>query len=306
LAERDLEVDTLKELLAARRLASEGRAREGLETQMGVNFGPGLHAAIGRRVDRSAYDRYIGRWSRLFVPAVLAAAEVSAAHRILDVATGPGEAASMALSQIGPSGLVVGSDISVEMLYVAATRLADRRFRAVAADGQALPFADSTFDSLICQLGLMFFPDPARGLEEFRRVLRPRRRAAVCVISARERAPMWGVLAETLSRYLPDQREVLHLSFALADAGHLEWLMATAGFREISVTRHTHEGRFESFDDYWTPIEEGAGSLPQAYRALPEPSRRAVREEVQARLAKFESGGRLVMTVEMLIGAGRA
>jgi ubiquinone/menaquinone biosynthesis C-methylase UbiE len=51
------------------------------------------------------------------------------------------------------------------------------------ADGQALPFADATFDAVLCQLGLMFFPDPARGLAEFRRVLRPRRRAAVCVIS---------------------------------------------------------------------------------------------------------------------------
>ena len=116
---------------------------------------------------------------------------------------------------------------------------------------------------------------------------------------------MWGVLAETLSQYLPEQREVLELSFALADAGHLERLLTTAGFREISVRRETHEGSFESFDDYWAPIEEGVGILPQACRALPESSRRAVREEVHARLAAFEANGRLVMTVEMLIGAGR-
>jgi hypothetical protein len=44
----------------------------------------------------------------------------------------------------------------------------------------------------------------------------------------------------------------------------------------------------------------------QAYRALPESSHRAVREEVQARLAEFESGGRIVMKIEMLIGRGRA
>jgi ubiquinone/menaquinone biosynthesis C-methylase UbiE len=273
---------------------------------MSVNFGPGFHAASGRRVDRTAYDRYLGSWSRLFVPAILAAAEVAASHRILDVATGPGEVASMALPQVGPSGLVVGVDIAPAMLDAANTRFSDQRFRPVAADGQALPFADGAFDALICQLGLMFFPDPARGLEEFRRVLRPRRRAAVCVISSRERAPMWGVLAETLSGYLLDQREVLHLSFALADARHLERLFATAGFREISVRRETRESSYESFDDYWAPIEAGAGSLPQAYRALPEPSRRAVRDEVHARLAAFESGGRLVMALEMLIAAGRA
>lgn len=44
--------------------------------------------------------------------------------------------------------------------------------------------------------------------------------------------------------------------------------------------------------------------MPQAYLALPESSRGAVRAEVQARLAEFESNGRLVMTVGMLIGVG--
>jgi len=273
---------------------------------MSVNFGPGFHAEIGAPVDRSAYDSYVGLWSRLFVPDVLAAAGVAAGHRLLDVATGTGEGASLALPLIGSSGLVVGADISVEMLHAARTRFGDRRFRPVVADGQELPFSENTFDSVICQLGLMFFPDAARGLAEFRRVLRPRCRAAVCVISAPERAPMWGVLADILSRYLPDQRDVLHLSFALADAGHLEQLMVTAGFREISVKRNTRTHSFPSFDDYWTPIERGAGSLPQAYCALPEASRQGVRAEVQSRLAEFQSGGRLVMSVEMLIGAGCA
>jgi SAM-dependent methyltransferase len=174
------------------------------------------------------------------------------------------------------------------------------------ADGQALPFADGVFDSVICQLGLMFFPNPARGLGEFRRVVRARGRAVVCVISTRERAPIWGVLAETLSRYLPGQREVLHLSFALADARRLEQLMAAAGFRQISVAPARRETSCESFDDYWGPIEEGAGSLPQAYQSLPEPARRDVRAQVRAGLAEFETGGRLVMPLEMVIAAGRA
>src|SRR5262252_2365234 len=250
--------------------SAEGRMKtpEHREAPMRVNFGPGFHAEVGQHVDRSAYDRYTGDWSRLFVPAVLAAAEVAPADRILDVATGPGEAASLALTHVGPSGLVVGADISLGMLDAAHTRFAAVRFQPVVADGQALPFADATFDAVLCQLGLMFFPDPARGLAEFRRVLRPRRRAAVCVVSTRERVPMWGVLAEILSRYLPDQREVLHLLFALADAGRPERLLATAGFCEVGVTRETRERSFASFDDYWAPIEEAAGSLPQAYREI--------------------------------------
>jgi hypothetical protein len=60
---------------------------------MSVNLGPGLHVAVGRAVDTSSYDRWVGRWSRLFVPAVLAAAEVASGDRVLDVATGTGGAA---------------------------------------------------------------------------------------------------------------------------------------------------------------------------------------------------------------------
>jgi hypothetical protein len=117
---------------------------------------------------------------------------------------------------------------------------------------------------------------------------------------------MLGVLPDILSQYLPDQREVLHLMFALADAERLERLFALAGFCEINVTRETREHRFASFDDYWAPIEDAPGSLTQAYRALPDASRQAVREEVRTRLAPFEVDGRLVMRIEMLIGAGRA
>jgi len=117
---------------------------------------------------------------------------------------------------------------------------------------------------------------------------------------------MWGVLAETLSRYLPDQTQALHLAFALGDSARLEGLFSAAGFGDVYVKRETREGIVESFDEYWAPIEAGTGQMPQANLALPEPTRRAVREEVHARLSQFESNGRLVMSVEMLMGAGRA
>jgi len=117
---------------------------------------------------------------------------------------------------------------------------------------------------------------------------------------------MWGILAETLSGYLSDQRNALHLSFSLGNVPQLERLIGEAGLRDVRVTREARQGIVGSFDEYWAPIETGAGQMPQAYLALPEPSRRAVREEVRARLTQFKSGGRLVMSTEMLIGSGRA
>jgi ubiquinone/menaquinone biosynthesis C-methylase UbiE len=273
---------------------------------MSTNFGAGFHVAPGRAVDASAYDRFTGRWSRLFVPTVLAAAEVAPGCRVLDVSTGTGEAALMTFPMVGASGLVIGADIAPAMLEAARDRLDEPSFLRVAADGQALPFRDGSFDAVICQLGLQFFPDPALGLREFRRVLRIGGCAAVCVISTPDRAPMWGILADVLSRFLPEQRNIIHLSFALADPKRLEGLLADAGFRAFHVEREKREGIFESFDDYWNPIEAGIGSMPQAYLTLSEQDRRSVHEEVRERLSRFESNGRLFMSVEMLIGRGQA
>jgi SAM-dependent methyltransferase len=201
---------------------------------------------------------------------------------------------------------LIAADIAPAMLESARGRLGEQAFLPVAADGQALPFADGTFDAVVCQLGLQFFPDPGVGLKEFRRVLRQGSRAGICVISTPDRAPMWGILADVLGRLLPEHRTTVHSSFALADAVRLESLMSDAGFQDIRVERETRGGTFDSFDEYWEPIEGGVGSIPQIYLTLPDAARRAVREEVRARLAEFKTGEQLHLSVEMLIGTGRA
>jgi ubiquinone/menaquinone biosynthesis C-methylase UbiE len=271
-----------------------------------AGLAPGLHVAAGRPADIDAYDRWTGRWSRLFVPSVIAAAKVAPGCRVLDVSTGTGEAALMMLPIIGASGLVIGADIAPAMAVGARDRLNNRSFCPIGADGQALPFKDRSFDALVCQLGLQFFPEPARGLAEFHRVLRKGCRAAVCVISTPDRAPMWGIFADVVSRYVPERRDLLHLSFALAGAARLERMFLAAGFQNVTVERMQREDTIGSFEEYWAPIETGMGSMPQVYLSLPEAKRRLVREEVLNRLSRFESHGRLVMSVEMLVAAGTA
>jgi ubiquinone/menaquinone biosynthesis C-methylase UbiE len=274
---------------------------------MSTSFGRGLHAAPGRAVSASAYDRYLGRWSRLFVPSVLAAAEIVEGHRVLDVASGTGEAALMAIPIVGDMGYVVGADISLEMVKTARLRLDAPLYWPVNADGQALPFKDDAFDAVVCQLGLPFFPNPAAGLMEFRRVVRAGAMVAACVPATSDRQPMWGNLADVLSRFLPQQRNTLQMGWSLADPRRLEGLLSDAGFKGIRVEQVGREDTIDSFDDYWAPIEEGIGSIPQAYHSLDETDRRSVREEVRSRLAQYEAAdGKLTMGIEVLIGCGRA
>jgi SAM-dependent methyltransferase len=225
---------------------------------------------------------------------------------VLDVATGTGEAALAALSIVGSSGIVVGADIAPEMLEAARVRLDTPSFRPVAADGHALPFRDGSFEAALCQVGLQFFRDPALGLRELRRVGRPGAWVAVCVHASADRAPRVTVLADTLSAFMPERPEALYMSFALADQERLEKLFVGAGFRDVRVEREVRSESFENFDEYWEPIETGVGQLPQTYLAVSEPDRLSVRERVRARLAQFETDGKLSMSMKLLLGRGRA
>jgi len=213
----------------------------------------------------------------------------------------------MAIQIVGSPGFVIGADISLEMLKSARIRLGEPSYSVVNADGQALPFKDGAFDAVVCQLGLQFFPSPAAGLSEFRRVARSGGMVAVCVNATSDRLPMWGTLADALDRFLTDEeRKVLALSWSLADPRRLEGLFDDAGFQDIRVKQIRREGTVDGFDDYWAPIEAGVGQIPQMYHALSEADRHSVREELRARLAQFESAdGKLTMGVEMLIGSGR-
>ena len=118
------------------------------------------------------YDRAFAHVTMHFMPFLLRAAHVAPGMSVLDVATGTGLSAEAALAAVGPTGHVTAADISPAMVEKARERLRKAPNVYVSVeDGQALSFSDVSFDAVLCNLGLMFFPDPVRGLSEIRRVL---------------------------------------------------------------------------------------------------------------------------------------
>ena len=252
----------------------------------------------------SGYDRFTGRWSRLYIPSLVAAAGVTEGHSVLDVAAGTGEATVAFTSRVGAAGRVLAVDLSVPMLKVAAGKLSGLPARVAAMDGQRLACRSGIFDAVVCQLGLMFFTEPLRGLEECRRVLRSGGRVALQAWSRPDRVPFYAVLANALVREFPAERDALYRPSALADPDRLLALLADAGFRDASVIAERRSLAFESFEEYWQPIEAGASRIGQFYLELPESRRQAVREEVRRGMSSFQSGGRLVLEAEAYIGRG--
>ena len=130
-------------------------------------------------------------------------------------------------------------------------------------DGQALSFSDASFDAVLCNLGLMFFPDPVRGLSEIHRVLRPGRRAAVSVNTLVERSYNHQINA-MIARYVPSLSESVARTFALGDAAKLRLLFNKAGFADFKTDTVRHTFVLPSFEAYYGPFERGGASTGQA------------------------------------------
>lgn len=96
-----------------------------------------------------------------------------ASGRLLEVAAGTGVVTRALASALPASVKIVATDLNQAMLDQASARGTQRPVEWRQADALQLPFNDATFDAVVCQFGVMFFPDKAKGFAEARRVLRP-------------------------------------------------------------------------------------------------------------------------------------
>ena len=254
----------------------------------------------------AGYDRAVGHMTRQLIPPLLRAARLAPGMRMLDIATGTGIFAEAAAAAVGPSGHLVAADLSSSMLEGARRRLgALPNVTFAVEDGQALSFPDRHFDAVVCSLGLMLFPDPARGLAEFRRVLRPCGRCAVSVETTPERSFTTRTIA-AIGRHVPERAGAAARYHSLGDAPRLRALFEAAGFAEVETATEARRYPFPSFDAYFDLMERGGAPTGLDYAALPEEVRRAVREGVRRGLeGDVQTGGPIVGPTGILFGCGR-
>ena len=185
-----------------------------------------------------------------WAPRTLALATPQPGERILDVACGSGVVTRLAALAVGPAGSVAGLDLSPEMLAVARQvnspgAAAVIEWREGAAE--ALPFATCSFDVVICQLGLMFFPERVAGLREMRRVLAPNGRVALMTWGALDKCPGNAAMAQLWGKYIgAEQAASFQSPHALPDPARVHALLHAAGFTQIDVRTETGRARFPS------------------------------------------------------------
>ena len=203
-----------------------------------------MEPRLQRRVQRYGWDLaaadYEWTWRAQLASAqakLLACASLAPGERVLDVACGTGLVAFAAAKAVGPGGEVVGVDISGQMIEAARLRADVRKVpnaRFTRMDAETLTLPDAAFDVVLCALGLMYMPDPARALREMRRVLRPGGRLVLAVWGDRSRCG-WSELFSIVDAEVAS--EVCPLFFHLGREGALARLCADAQFESIEQHR---------------------------------------------------------------------
>jgi SAM-dependent methyltransferase len=237
-------------------------------------------------------------------------ARIGAGIRVLDVAAGAGEPAISAAERVGPTGRVLASDISSNILAFAEKAAAARGVGDIVEtcvlDGENLEIADASFDAVISRLGLMYFPDQRRGLAEMRRVLRPDGRVAVMVFSTPDRNGFFAVPISIVRRraHLPAPAPGQPGPFSLGAPGQLERELFAAGFRDVEVRSIQSPLRVPSAAECLRFARESFGALHQMLAGLSLAEHDEAWAEVGTALRQFEGTGGFEGPCELLVGAG--
>ena len=236
---------------------------------------------------------------------MLEAAGLQPGDHVLDVAAGTGDQSLLAARIVGPGGSILATDLSAEMLTIAA-RVAQQEgltnIITCVMDAEQLDLEDNAFDAVICRLGLMLIPHRELAMREIRRVLKPGGKLAALVWSAPEHNPLFALPLSIVSTYARGMSAQLPGPFALSDPTVFERELTEAGFQEISTRALPLQSHYASLDAFLqsTASRLTAGVMGQ----LSQQEQQHLLWEVRQALSQFEGSHGLMAPAEFLLGVG--
>ena len=222
---------------------------------------------------------------------------------LLDVATGPGSLAAEA-HRLGAK--TVGVDLSPGMIQLAAKSYPGIDFRV--AEVEHLPFADGSFDAVVCNFGLGHFPCPEVSVTECIRTLRRDGRIALSWWDDPSKQRIQGLFREAITEVgiapPPDVPEGYSM-FRFADTDEFRRLLEGASLTDIMVQDHQTTYLIPDVDTLW---HGGLGSFALTASAIvhqDKATQAAIRKALERRAAAYGTPVGLELPVAFKIGAGR-
>jgi SAM-dependent methyltransferase len=176
---------------------------------------------------------------------LLARSGVAAGENVLEIGCGTGATTVPLAEAVGPSGRVVGVDISEPMLEGARKRVAESglgNVRLLQADAQVHPFEPGQFDLITSRFGVMFFADPVAAFSNLLPAARPGGRLRFACWAPLEDNQHWLIPYEVVLRHLgppAPQPPRTPGPLAFSDPDYVRSILDTAGFAEVEIARET-------------------------------------------------------------------
>ncbi|MCU1358898.1 MAG: putative methyltransferase,S-adenosyl-L-methionine (SAM)-MTase protein [Ilumatobacteraceae bacterium] len=234
-----------------------------------------------------AYQRYIGRWSRLVAADFLDWLDAGTDQRWLDVGCGAGALTAQIAERMQPRS-VLGVDRSQPFVEWAATHVVDPRVSFAVADATQLP-ADVA-DVVVSGLVLNFIPDAQAAVASMRAAA-PRGTIAAYVWDYAERMEIMRVLWDAAVQLDPAAAALAERGrFPMCEPNTLEAMWRQAGLVEVSSVAIDVPTVFTDFDDYWNPFLGGQGPAPTYVMSLSDDRRTELRERVRDALPTRPDG----------------
>jgi ubiquinone/menaquinone biosynthesis C-methylase UbiE len=253
------------------------------------------------------YERYVvrhilGPW----VPGLLDVAGVRPGERVLDVACGTGAVARATAERVGSSGRVAGLDLNAGMLAVARSLPAPpgTAITWIQRDAADTGLAPGSFDVVVCQQGVQFFPDKIAALREMHRVLVPDGRLAISVW--RTAGVYNSAVAQALGQHVGSDVAARFLASRNVPAGdELVRVVVAAGFQDAKLHAQRMIARLPSPEEFVlghlaaTPVASQVKAMSSAARA-------ALGCAVARLLSTYKEGNGLAFSEEVNIVTGNA
>jgi ubiquinone/menaquinone biosynthesis C-methylase UbiE len=232
-------------------------------TKYGVNYEGGNNTAA------EVYEQHlVPAMFEPFARELIRLCNIGHSDRILDVACGTGIVSRLAIDYVDATvEKVVGVDINPVMLNVARHCSAGKNIEWKEGSVTSLPFPNESFDLVVCQQGLQFFPDKLKALTEMNRVLvgatrsmdKDCGRLALSVWTSIKDSPGFHILERLLQETIGHEAAtIMQLPHSLSDNIELISLITAAGFSEIMSKEVTKTISFPSVEEFVVGFTNGS------------------------------------------------
>jgi ubiquinone/menaquinone biosynthesis C-methylase UbiE len=231
-------------------------------------------------------------------------AQINQHDKVLDLACGTGAVSKEIIQYLNRNGLLIGIDLSRTALSIAKKSIQNTNVEFLEMDAEHIAF-NILFDKVLCQYGLMFFPNVEKVLESARRILKKEGRIVIAVHGPPEEVPYFSCIMNPVLRHIPDIRpEGTPTVHRFGDPDNLNNELAKAGFSNISIKKFIFSYEAGSFDEYWQDyMRSTANSIRPKIESQGNKIISTIKTEAKQNVSKYETNGKITFPWTVLVAS---